>query len=327
MRRSIRRENVDVSDVRVSDATDDDLAALAPLLSRARPLNEPYTADALRDVRSADENAICLSAFAGDRLVGGALATGGGPWRQPDGAFMVPAFIVDEAHRGHGIGTAMAAHIETRAFASRARRVVTSIHGDAEPALRFAAKRGYREFHRESWSLLDLRKPARAQIETTVPDAGVRVITLGEVLATEPPERRSLVERISGAQQELLADLPSSEISYPQRSPDEYESSFLRSLATEASFVALRGTEVVALVLVRRGRSFATIVATGEVGSGRGRKLIVPLKIRAIEALRRAGVDSVVSIHDRDNAVTRQLNRSLGFERQSPLVRLELRRK
>lgn len=316
-----------MSDVRVRDAEDADLAALAPLLSRARPLNDPYTADALREMRSVDENGVCLAAFVGDRLAGGALATAGGRWRQPDGAFMVPAFIVDEAHRGRGIGTAMATRIETRAFACGARRVVTSIHGDAEPALHFAAKRGYREFYRESWSLLDLRKAARVETEIAVPDAGVRVITVGEALSTEQRERRSLVERISGAQQELLADLPSSEISYPVRSPDEYERSFLRSLVPEASLVALRGAEVVALVLVRRGRSFATIVATGEVGSGRGRKLIVPLKIRAIEALRRAGVESVVSIHDRDNAVTRQLNRSLGFVRQPPLVRLELRRR
>ena len=317
-----------MSDVRVSDATDDDLAALAPLLSRARPLNEPYTADALREMRRADENAVCLAAFVGDRLVGGALATAGGRWRQPDGAFMVPAFIVEEAYRGHGIGTAMAARVETRAFASGARRVVTSIHGDAEPALRFAAKRGYREFHRESVSLLDLRRPARApEAEATAPDAGVRVLTLGEVLASEPAERRSLIERISSAQQELLSDLPSSEISFPKRSLDEYEHVFLRALDPEASLVALRGTEVLALVLVRRGRAAATIVAVGEVGSGRGRKLIVPLKVRAIDVLRRAGAHAVVSIHDRDNAVTRQLNRSLGFERQPPLVRLELRRR
>jgi len=205
---------------------------------------------------------------------------------------------------------------------------VTSIREDAESALRFAKKRGYRVFHRQSWSLLDLRHPSRPMsLDGAFPDASVRVMTLAEVLDAEPAERRSLAERIRDAQQEVLADLPSSEISFPERTPDEFERAVLRALDAQASVIALRGAEVVALVLVRRRRGIAAILAAGEVGSGRGRKLIVPLKVRAIDALRRAGADAVVSIFDRDNAVTRQLNRSLGFERQPSMVRLELRRK
>ena len=317
-----------MNDARVRDAEDGDLAALAPLLTRSRPLNEPYSVESLRHTKSLDPNVVYLAAFIDGRVAGGALATAGGPWRQPDGAFMVPAFIVDDPYRGRGIGSAMAERIETHAFSSGARRVVTSVSADAESALRFAARRGYREFHRESVSRLDLRKPARApEAETATPDAGTRVVTLGELLSLEPAERISLIERISDAQQELLSDLPTSELLFPQRRPDAYEREFLRALDPEASLIALHGTEVLALVLVRRARGAATIVAVGEVGPGRGRKLIVPLKVRAIDTLRRAGADAVVSIHDRDNAVTRQLNRALGFERQPSLVRLELRRR
>ena len=322
-----------MSEPRIGDARDDELAPLAPLLSRVRPLEVPYTADVLLRFTRVPDN-WCLVASVDGRIAAGAIVTGGGEWRQPDRAFMVPSFVVDDAHRGRGIGTALAQALEARAFAAGAARVVTSIQGDADASLRFAHARGFREFHREAWALLDLRTWQPRRPVESVP--GVDVVSIGEVLALPDDERASLVAGISAAHRELLADLPSSEITFPERTPPDYERATLRRLDPDASLIALRRVsgragardvvEVLALVLVRTSAKPALMLAAGEVGAGRGRKLIVPLKVRAIERLRRGGTEEVASLYDRDNAVTRQLNRSLGFVRQPPQVRLELRR-
>lgn len=313
----------------IADARDDDLEELAALVNRSATIAERYTARGLRAAARRDPLQRHIVARAEGRIVGGGLGYGGGVWTQPDRALMVPALLVEEGQRRRGIGSAIAERLEAHAWALDAARVVTSIRSDQDAGLAFAASRGYREFHREANARLDVARwdAARFGELLAAPIGGTTaVVTLRDALACEPGRARDIAGAIRLAHLELLSDLPRGEITFPIPEADAYERDVLQALDPDASLVALRGDEVLAVVLTRRFGGLARIVVAGEVASGRGRKLMIALKARAIAALRREGVAELRSVFDRDNAMTRQLNRSLGFEPLPPLVRLELPR-
>ena len=236
--------------------------------------------------------------------------------------------VVEPAVRGRGVGRAMLERLEALSREAGVTRLLSILYADQPDGLRFAEKHGYTEYDRRSrWFLELARFPAarfgdRAELAR---HTGTEIRSLASLLQDGRLDDM-LAGQIADAHFALIAEMRTV---LPVRQPvADYRRAFLETsqVVHEASFVALRGRSLAALtIVVRVDPTLAFVAISGAVGPGRGRKLTLPLKVHAIEALRSLGFARLGSLYDADHAAGRVLNRALGFEAEPAMVRVHKR--
>lgn len=233
--------------------------------------------------------------------------------------------VVESGLRGRGIGGAILERLEATAARDGVDRILSILFADQPDGLRFAQKHGYSEYDRRSrWFLELARYPADrfGAPRELARRTGTEIRSLADIAAAGQLDE-GLAGQIADAHFALIAEMPTV---LPIRQPlADYRRAVLEpsQLVREASFVALRGRALAALTLiVRVDASLAFVAISGAVGPGRGRKLTLPLKAHAIEALRSLGFERLGSLYDADHSAGRILNRALGFKPEPAMVRV-----
>lgn len=236
--------------------------------------------------------------------------------------------VVEPSQRGRGLGAAILERLESESREAGVTRLLSILYADQPDGLRFAERHGYSEYDRRSRWFLDLARFPAARFGDPAALArrtGTEIRSLASLM-TEGRLDDALASQIADAHFALIAEMRTV---LPIRQPvSDYRRSFLETsqVVHEASFVALWGRDLAALTLiVRVDASLAFVAISGAVGRGRGRKLTLPLKVHAIEALRSLGFGRLGSLYDADHAAGRVLNRALGFEAEPAMVRVHKR--
>ena len=236
--------------------------------------------------------------------------------------------VVEPAQRWRGVGGAILERLESESRDAGVTRLLSILYEDQPDGVRFAQRHGYSEYDRRSRWFLDLARFPAARFGDPAALArrtGTTIRSLASLTA-EGGLDDALATQIADAHFALIAEMRTV---LPVRQPvSDYRRSFLETpqVVHEASFVALHGRELAALTLiVRVDATLAFVAISGAVGRGRGRKLTLPLKVHAIEALRELGFERLGSLYDADHAAGRVLNRALGFEAEPAMVRVHKR--
>lgn len=228
---------------------------------------------------------------------------------------------VDPAWRRRGVGSALLLAGEAHATRFGALRLIAATWGD--DAREFLVRRGFREFHRRLRWALDLVgfDPARHPYDEILRDADTELRDLQTVLGDDTIERE-----MYDAYNVLLQEMP---LAFPPpRSTLEDFRAELRdaNVMADASFVAIRRGRVVGLaytLLQNNGVALSNV--NGAVGSGRGRRLPLALKLAVIGRLKAKGLRYFVAFNDEDVAPSRRILRTLGFVLEPPLIRYDKR--
>lgn len=307
----------------------DDLPRVVELQNRySRPAQRQTLADVERWESMSDpkEVRVRLVLEAGAALVGVAGAGDGGKWRPPDGSWGV-WLRLDDTWKRRGIGTALAGALEAFAREHGAPSVTAGLRGDEADGIAFARGRGYEEFHRRQTSYLDLTKFDASRFED--PEAiaargGFRLARYDE-LAAAAPDLEKLRRRIHDLHTATWNDVPTPEIPAAP-SFDDLMRFALDSPTFEprATTFALRGDELVGLTLADvNGSGVGYTFMTGVAASERGKGLALAMKLRAIDVLKRRGVELFGTTNDKDNVPMLAVNRKLGYEPEPPNIRMK----
>ena len=236
--------------------------------------------------------------------------------------------VVEPGHRARGIGGAILDRLESESRDAGVSRLLSILYSDQPDGLRFALRHGYTEYDRRSRWFLELARFPSARFGDPAALArrtGTEIRSLASLIDDGRLDD-ALAAQVADAHFALIAEMRTV---LPVRQPvADYRRSFLETsqVVREASFLALRGPDLAALTLiVRVDASLAFVAISGAVGRGRGRKLTLPLKVHAIEALRALGFSRLGSLYDADHASGRVLNRALGFEAEPAMVRVHKR--
>jgi mycothiol synthase len=253
----------------------------------------------------------------------------GGVLSRSDGTFRF-ALGVAPAHRGRGLGGALLGALEAHARAQGSPRHVTSVHGEEAAGMAFAKRRGYVPYHETVHSYVDVQAFAAARFED--PDAlaaraGVRLAGFAALEAEHGGDREAFQRGVYAVASEAMRDVPSPE----PRDPPPFEA--IRELFFEggdlhpaASVLAVRDGRVVGLTVTTMNTPrLASTIFTGVARSERGRGLALAMKLRAIAALRAAGVERFGTSNDAGNAPMRGINARLGYVPDPPVVQVEKR--
>ena len=204
-----------------------------------------------------------------------------------------------EAHRRHGIGTALFERMVTHAAAIGASKQLTLFY-ENEAGTRFAQAHGFAEVRAEQESQLDPRRV------TEVPAAEVDLRRVADV---DP----RLVHAVDEA---ATRDLPATEgiegIPF-----DEWVGHVLEHplFTPEGSFVAMADGAAVAvsLLLVDPDSGRGVSMFTGTLREHRGRGLGLAVKLGSIHWAAEHGVTSLTTTNDERNAPMLAINRRLGY--------------
>ena len=307
---------------------------IEPFPEASRACLERFEARNARDVRLwslADEPSPRGTRFLA-RDAGGAIVASGQLQRadhlgHADGERLIHV-VVEPGARGRGLGGALLERLESAARDAGASRLLSILYADQPDGLRCAERHGYAEYDRRSRWFLELARYPAARFGDPAQLArrtGTEIRSLASLI-DEGRLDDSLAMQIADAHFALIAEMRTV---LPVREPvTDYRRGFLETsrVVREASFVALRGRELAALTLiVRVDPRLAFVAISGAVGPGRGRKLTLPLKVHAIEALQSLGFARLGSLYDADHAAGRVLNRALGFEAEPAMVRVQKR--
>ena len=263
---------------------------------------------------------------AGGALIGIALAADGGKWRPPDGSWGI-GMRIDDAWKRKGIGSAVATALESFARGHGAPSITAGLRGDEQDGIAFAERRGYTEFHRRQTAYLDLTKFDPARFER--PDAmaqrgGFRLVSYEE-LAAATPDTDALRHRIHDLHSATWREIPTPEIPPPPSYEDLMRFAFdSPTFEPRATTLALRGDEIVGMTLADvNGSGIGYTFMTGVLASARGNGLALAMKLRAIDALRKRGVELFGTTNDQDNVPMLAVNRKLGYDPEPPSIRMK----
>ena len=259
-------------------------------------------------------------------LIGVAGAGDGGRWRPPDGSWGV-WLRIDDAWKRKGIGTAMAEALESFAKGHGAPSVTAGLRGDEQDGIAFAQARGYVEFHRRQTSYLDLTKFDASRFEQ--PDAiaqrgGYRLASHADLVAAAA-DAEALRHRMHDLHTATWRDVPTPEIPPPPSFEDLMRYAFdSPTFEPRATTFALRGDELVGLTLADvNGSGIGYTFMTGVLAAARGKGLALAMKLRAIDVLKRRGVELFGTTNDKDNVPMLEVNRKLGYEPEPPSIRMK----
>jgi mycothiol synthase len=264
---------------------------------------------------------------------GGLVALGqtsdGGVLSRPDGAFRFELRVAP-AWRGRGVGTALLGALEAHARTRGATRHVTGVRGDEPEGLAFATGRGYAPYHQTVHSYVDVQAFDAGRFED--PDvlaarAGTRLVGYGDLARQHAGDLEGFHRQVYAVASEAMRDVPSPE----PRDPPPFET--IRRLFFEeddlhptATVLAVRAGRVVGLTATRMDDArLASTIFTGVARSDRGRGLALAMKLRAIAALRAAGVALFGTSNDAGNAPMRGINARLGYVPDPPVTQVEKR--
>jgi GNAT superfamily N-acetyltransferase len=233
--------------------------------------------------------------------------------------------MVDPAHRGGGLGSALYEVLETQAREAGATELVTEARENEAGAQRLLARRGFAEYHRRIESRLQLPEVAPATIARGIealtdaffPD-GVRIATYRQLLLAVP----DAAHRLYDLDAELWADVPFG-LTGSVPTFEQYQALELADpdFLPQATFVALDGHRWIGLGALMNGPGFLLNSMTGVARKWRGRGLARWLKLHTIRWALERGASELRTFNDAVNDAILGLNRSLGFRVESVEVR------
>jgi GNAT superfamily N-acetyltransferase len=250
-------------------------------------------------------------------IVGRALARRG-PW-DPPGRFTVNV-VVHPSHRRRGIGARLLRRVAQFAQARGATRLRCDV-GDHHPeGVRFAERHAFHAERHVFESTLDLTSFDSSHFASDVAaaeDAGFLFASLAELGDTDEHRRRLYALHV-----ETGRDVPGSSGTWEPY--DVYARGFFArdTYRSDGQWIVLdtragnRWAGIVQLAWNPAART-AHQEMTGTVRDYRGRRLTLPLKVKALARAREWGATSVTTQNDSLNAPMLAVNRRLGFQRRS----------
>jgi GNAT superfamily N-acetyltransferase len=254
---------------------------------------------------------------------------GGVARARADGTFRFELRVVP-AWRGRGIGTALLEALEAHARRQGAPRQATGVRGDEPEGLAFAERRGYAPYHQTIHSYVDVQAFDATRFDdpgAIAARAGAYLATYADLAQQHAGDLEAFQRQVYEVASEAMRDVPSPE----PRNPPPFEA--IRHIFfegegvhPETSILAVRDGRVVGLtVTTQSGERLAHTAFTGVARSDRGRGLALAMKLRAIAALRAAGVALFGTSNDEGNAPMRGINTRLGYVPDPPVTQVEKR--
>jgi mycothiol synthase len=242
-------------------------------------------------------------------------------WAHREGKFKVSIRVRSDL-QGCGIGSAL--YQGVLATLKPLLLPTTELHAqvaEAHPrASRFAEDRGFVEGWRRIFSRLDVsRFEATPELERAeqLEIPGVEIVRWAD-LAHDPERLAKLCE----LDNTLWQSVPYGEPLTPRSvSQFEHEEVNTPKFLPEAYFISVHQGEFVGYSGLTWSGSHFTAEMTGTLTAYRGKGLATLLKMRTIRYAQAHGGHEIVTVNDAANASMIQLNRKLGFEPQSVVIR------
>jgi len=319
-------------ELRVRESADADLDRIVEFFNRFGPPAQWTAPAAARHAESAAPEPNRLRLIVEDTspaIVGVGAASDGGLFRAGDGSWRLNLRI-DPAWRRRGIGVSLLRRLEAHARSKGAPRLITAVRGNEPDGARFAEHQGYRAFHERIDASLDVPTfdaSAFADPDDTAGSAGIRLATYGELLAENAGDVERFQRRMLPAIWEIARDVPAP-TPWPETPPpfEQAKRMFFEGpgIDPETSIIALRdGTIVGITVTAVKENGAAYTNFTGVARTERGKGIALAMKLRALRALKRRGVQLFSSTNDEQNAAMRGINRRLGYVPDAPTVMYE----
>jgi len=234
--------------------------------------------------------------------------------------------IVDPAHRGVGIGSALLALIDSEAAAHHAVALWTTVRSDDRRSLDFARRHGVVEARRLWVSRLLLAEaqiPPKSERVAALEASGIRFTTLSE----EGPEAPLVRQRLHDLQVEASRDVPRVG-NYTPVTLEQFVSEAIESPSAmpDAFFLACEGERYIGLSTLERNLAAPDSLRVGFTGTRaayRGKGVASELKRRAVEYAARHGARSLQTVNDSLNHPMWAINERLGFRREIEWVQGE----
>jgi GNAT superfamily N-acetyltransferase len=211
---------------------------------------------------------------------------------------------VHPEQRRRGLGGALLERI-----AERRRGVRMSVIALDDDGVGFLERRGFERHGVLRTAVLDLRTARLPEL----PESACRVVPLADV--------RDRAADLYALYVDTLRDVPHAE-SFLAQTVDEWRAHALDDpdLDDRISTVVLDGDRPVALAWLKSNRRRAAADYAGTARSHRGRGLATLAKLASTRAAQAAGLESIVTENDTENAAMVHINTRLGFEPGLELV-------
>jgi GNAT superfamily N-acetyltransferase len=294
--------------LRVREATDGDLEAVAEVFTRAEPNDPPLTVDVLRWLlgRAVPERPHAhLVAEENGVIMGSAILRA-----LPDVEFLTVFLDVHPDYRGRGIGHALMEAVLARTEDEA--ELATTISAAYPEGVRFAERHGFVEHSRTFESTLDLGSLDAAGYEDVtqrLADEGYRLTSLAE--ADDPNVRRALHRLNNAARKDIPTTNTLLPLSYAEWERDWINAPHALPSAFAISLKAERVAAFSYIVSQSEGIGYMWMTAVGRPHRSKGLGLAV--KVHALQAAKALGLSEVITNNDPDNAPMLAINRRLGF--------------
>jgi RimJ/RimL family protein N-acetyltransferase len=235
--------------------------------------------------------------------------------------------VVDPAHRGRGIGRALASLLESEAASHQAMCFWANVRKDDSRSLEFSRKLGFVELRRLWMSTLDLARndlPALPDRTTSLERQGIRFTTLSAEGPERPEVRRELFDLLSDASRDVPRMGEYTPITFEQFVGEFGGPSFL----PDGLFLAVDGTTYAAMSNFERSfteKDSLRVGFTGTRAAYRGRGIASELKRRALEYARGKGIRYLRTMNDSLNVPMWAINQKQGFRRTVEWISQERR--
>ncbi len=217
--------------------------------------------------------------------------------------------------QGKGYGRALWDYLRQQLDERQPAELVTFTRENRPRALDFLQKRGFMLRMREQMSRIDLQTfdPAPfAEKIAAAERAGIRVVTLAELMQRDPDWKRRMYE----LEAEVERDVPSiDEVTKVEFEVYDQQTLGMPNLLPEGWFVAVDGDEYVGLSVLWRDLTDDRRLGTGFTGvkrSHRRRGVATAMKANALSFARAYGAVTVDTGNEENNPMY-QLNLQLGF--------------
>jgi len=253
----------------------------------------------------------------------------GGLFRSPDGSWRVNV-LVDSKWRRKGVGAFLLARLEPHAKEKGAKKLIAAVRGNDPDGLAFAKEHGYAQFHERIDAYIDVTKFDAAPYgdpDETMRKVGIRLATYGALMQEHAADTEGFQRRMLPAIWAMARDVPAP--SPAPETPPPFEQAkrmFFEGPGIDAdtTIVALRGDDIVGMsVTAVKENGSAYTNFTGVARAERGKGVALAMKLRALAALRKRGIQLFGTTNDEQNAAMRGINRKLGYVPDAPTLMFE----
>ena len=233
---------------------------------------------------------------------------------------------VDPDARRRGIGRAMYDDLLAAARARSGRELIAGVKESMTDGLEFALHQGFAEAKRDWESRLDAERfdfGAFAEAPRRVADAGIRITTLADDLATDS----SALERIYELDCDCARDVPSTDPFTPlsfedwrkevMESPGSTPEAYYLAVSPEGRYLGLSN--------LWRSLEDPTFIWQGLTGirrEARGKGIAMALKLKTVEYARAQGIREIKTWNDQRNQPMLRINEALGFVKQPAWIEM-----